>query len=131
MLFRRQNARRGCKLRACDGPANRAGRDFDLRIVANPLGFAHRAAGHHVEFAVFFAKPHRGRDARAVFTKRGQRDVILSVDGCRNLAWHSFILEAVREESLHRDCFVRIFLSFLVHSRPGSIAPVRPYVLKA
>ena len=92
VLFRRQNACLRIKFGASHSSTNRARRDPYLRIVANPFRLAHVAAGHYVEFAAIFSKPHWRGDAGSGLAKCGQRNIFLIVNGGRNLTWHGFYL---------------------------------------
>jgi hypothetical protein len=88
-IFDRQNARRSRKFRSGNFPANRAGSDFDLRIISNPLHLAKLAARHKDKRAAFFGEPDRRVNGRSSFAERGERDIFLSVnrsgDGHRNI----------------------------------------------
>src|ERR1700680_743353 len=55
-----------------------------MGIVPYALVFSRVAAGHHIELAVFLAKPDRGRDGCAVLAKTDQGDVLLIVNLGRN-----------------------------------------------
>lgn len=71
---------------------DRAGCELYLGIVANAFGLAHRATGHHVEFAVVFSEPNGGGNSHTVFSKCCQRDIFLSLNRGRDLAWHNDIV---------------------------------------
>jgi hypothetical protein len=93
VLFRKQA--RGCgKIWSSDFSANRAGRYTHLRIIADPLGLAHLAEGHHVELAVFLSEPYRGCNFDSSLAKSGQRNIFLRAEGGGNLVRHRVILEA-------------------------------------
>ena len=88
MLFRRQASCSRREFRSSDLPPYSAWRHSHLWIVANAFTLAHVSAGHHIEFAVFFAEPDGSRNTHASFAKRGQRDVFLALDRGRNLTCH-------------------------------------------
>jgi len=79
-VFDRQDAGRGRKFRAGDFSANRAGSDFDLRIIADALDLAELAVRHEVEFVALFREPDGCGDGDSGFAEGGERDVFLSVD---------------------------------------------------
>ena len=89
------------KFRPGDLSTDCAGRDLHLRIVADPLGFAHGSPGHHVELAVVFSKPDRRRHTCARFAKGRERDVLLLMNSGRNWIWHGDIVDGARIHILH------------------------------
>ena len=73
----------GCgRLRPGDLSADRAGRNPHLRIVANPFGFAHVAARHDVEPAIFFSEPHWSSDGGAVLAEGFEGNIFLTLNRC-------------------------------------------------
>ena len=88
-IFDRQNARRGRKFRSGDFPADRAGSDFHLRVISNPLHLAKLAARHKNKLVALLGEPDRCVDRRPGFAERGERNIFLSVnrsgDGHRNI----------------------------------------------
>jgi hypothetical protein len=93
LFFAWQNPRRRGEFRTSDFSSNRAQRNSYLRVIPNPLRLPHVTARHHIELAVFFSKPHRSCDTHSGFAKRCQGNIILTLNGRRNLAWHKPIIE--------------------------------------
>ena len=118
VFLRWQNACRGRNLGSRNLASDRAGRDPHLRIIPNSLRLSHIAAGHYVELAAFFSKPHRSGDPRSCLAKRCQRNVILTLKGGRNLTRHETILEWPRKNCSARPPFP---LSSLVRDRPARL----------
>jgi hypothetical protein len=94
-LFGRQNSGRGREFGAGDFAADRTGRDFDLRIVANAFVFAELGVGHEVELAVILREPDGCVYRDAGFAEGCQADITLAVDFGGNGGIHSDILNGL------------------------------------
>ncbi len=80
MLPNRKNPGRTRELRAGDCAAHRASRNPNLRIVPYALVFSRVAARHDKQLIALLPKPDRRADGGSVSTKRGQRQVFLSLN---------------------------------------------------
>src|SRR5881409_785141 len=60
-----------------------AGRDSDLRIIADAFVFSGVTSRHHVQLAILFSKPDRRVHNRAVLLRGAERSVLLTM----NLGW--------------------------------------------
>ena len=81
-LFWRQDADGSGELGSGDFPANGAGCDLDLRVVADALALPQFAIRHEVEFVVIFGKPDGRVHGKATFPEGGKADVTLAVNFC-------------------------------------------------
>jgi len=79
-IFWRKDSCGRSEFRSVDLATQGARCDSDLGIVPYALVFSGIAAGHHVEPAVFLAKPDGCCDGCTVFAKTDQRDVFLTLD---------------------------------------------------
>jgi len=79
-LLRSQKADGRGEFRAGDFSADGAGRDLDLRVVADALALSQFTVGHEVEFVVVLGKPDGSVDGDAALSERSQADVTLAVD---------------------------------------------------
>ncbi len=75
-----EEAGRRWEFGAGDFPADGAGGDLDLRVIANALDLAEFGVGHDVNFVAFFGKPDGGIDGDAGLAKGGEREVALAVN---------------------------------------------------
>ena len=80
VLCGRYDSRGGGKIRARNLAPDGAGCDLHLRVTADPFRFSHRAAGHHIEFAVVFSEPDWCGHACAGFAEGYERYVFLTVN---------------------------------------------------
>lgn len=78
MFLRRQDPRHRVKLGSRNDSSDRAWSNPHPRIVADPLVLSHHGAGHHVELAVLFSKPHRRGNASAILAIGGQGNILLA-----------------------------------------------------
>src|SRR6202044_126676 len=87
-----QDSRRSRRLRPGNLPTYRAGRNRDLRIVANALRLTHIAACHHVQLFTIFSEPNRSCHLRPALAKRRERDVFSAANCKRNCPGHETIV---------------------------------------
>jgi len=79
-LFRSQDADGRGEFGASDFSSDGAGRDLDLRVVADALALSQFAVGHEVEFVVIFGKPDGRVHGDTTLSEGGKADVTLAVD---------------------------------------------------
>lgn len=79
-LFRSQKTDGRGEFRAGDFSADGAGRDLDLRVVADALALSQFTVGHEVEFVVVLGKPDGRVHGNAALSESSQADVTLAVD---------------------------------------------------
>jgi hypothetical protein len=92
LFFHWQDSRRSRRLRPGNLPTYRAGRNRDLRIVANALRLTHIAACHHVQLFTIFSEPNRSCHLRPALAKRRERDVFSAANCKRNCPGHATIV---------------------------------------
>ena len=95
-LFRGQDANCGGKFGTGDFPANGAGSDLDLWVIADALDLSQFAACHEVELVIIFSEPDGGVDSGDAFPEGREADVTLAVDFCWNGS-HADILKRCEE----------------------------------
>jgi hypothetical protein len=83
-FFSRQNPGRRFKLRPSDFSADAAGCNPHFGIVSYPLALAGAGLTHHVQLAVFLAKPHRRINCHAIVAECRQGNIFLPFNFARN-----------------------------------------------
>ena len=84
VFFSWQNACYCGGFRARNFASNGARRHPNLRIVSDSLVLAGNRPRHYVKLAILFTEPDCGRNRGAVLAERGERNVFLAANGCRN-----------------------------------------------
>src|SRR3989442_10595892 len=79
----RKNSSCASEFWSCNLASHGAGRDSDLRIIADAFVFSGVTSRHHVQLAILFSKPDRRAHNRAVLLKGTERNVLLTM----NLVW--------------------------------------------
>ncbi len=79
-LFGWHYANRCREFRAGNFPADGAGCDLDLRVVADALALSQFTIGHEVESVVALGNPDRRVHCDATFPEGGEADVMLAAD---------------------------------------------------
>ena len=97
-FFRWQKAGGCLEFRPGDFSADGAGRDLDVRAVANALALPEFTVCHEIQLVVIFGKPDGGVNGYAVFSEGGEADIPLAVDFCGN-GYHEDIVNCCQELS--------------------------------
>jgi len=90
-VFGWEFARCGLELRSDEFARHRAGRNSHLWIVPDTLAFPRITASLHVQFVLFYSKPHGRTHGSTALAKRGKADVLLPPnfgrDGHNHIVW--------------------------------------------
>lgn len=79
-VFKRQNAGGSGEFGASDFPAEGAGSNFDMRVIADALGLAELAPRHEIDLVAFFGEPDGRVDGDSGPAEGGQRDVVFAAN---------------------------------------------------